>query len=271
MRNEIATALRRGVPLVPVLLGGARLPDEQAMPDDLRGLSKQQKADVADTDWHHHVDQLIDDLARQVRLERKDAGDLDRVILGIDGLSSLVQRDPGVAATVGRSKEVIENTYRQVERLELFKSIHDSLHTIELECLRPLQATAGIGSARPFKFVFDKEARRIRKALDSNHLNPALKDEIADALAGVDEAFQAAKDAPGEASATRLAGELNALISGPPTRLDVAISDAARDLSLERLVGLMDGCAPCWARVLTRQRCPASSRASRPCAVCATS
>ena len=42
VRNEIATALRRGVPLVPVLLGGARLPDELAMPDDLRGLSKRQ-------------------------------------------------------------------------------------------------------------------------------------------------------------------------------------------------------------------------------------
>ena len=240
VRNEIATALRRGVPLVPVLLGGAQLPDEQAMPDDLRGLLKQQKADVADTDWHHHVAQLIADLASQARLDLMDVGDLDRVILGIDGLSSLVKRDQGVAAIVGRSKEVIENTYRQVERLELFKSIHDSLHTIELECLRPLLATAGVGSGRPFKFVFDKEARRIRKALESNHLNPALKDEIADALASVDEAFQATKDAPGEASAARIAGELNALVSGPPTRLDVAISDAARDLSLERLVGLMD-------------------------------
>jgi hypothetical protein len=37
----------------------------------------------------------------------------------------------------------------------------------------------------------------------------------------------------------RLLGELNTLISGPPTRLDVAISDAAGDVDLDRLVDLM--------------------------------
>ena len=100
---------------------------------------------------------------------------------------------------------------------------------------------------------------------------PALKDEIADALAAVDEAFQAAKDAPGEASATRLAGELNALISGPPTRLDVAISDAARDLSLERLVGLMDEVRAILGVDAQDARSRASCRGSKPCIGCATS
>src|SRR4029453_652595 len=39
VRREIATCLRRGVPVVPVLLGNSGFPDEQALPDDLRPLS----------------------------------------------------------------------------------------------------------------------------------------------------------------------------------------------------------------------------------------
>jgi len=48
VRNEIATALRRGVPLVPVLLGGAQLPDEQAMPEwaDVRGHAEETVVDA---------------------------------------------------------------------------------------------------------------------------------------------------------------------------------------------------------------------------------
>jgi TIR domain len=242
VRNEIATCLRRGVPVVPVLLGGAGMPDPQALPEDLRPLCGQQKADVTDTDWHHHVALLIKDLVRQTGVElvrEPEADDVESANTGIRLLSDLIAGNRAVADAVGRSKEVIENTYRLVDRLEQFKSIHDALHTIEFECLRPLQIAAATSRVRPFRIRFATEARRIHDCLARGDLNPVLQDDLVDALGSTETSFQAAVDVPGDASFTRLLGELNTLVSGLPTRLDAGISDTARELNLDRLVDLM--------------------------------
>jgi hypothetical protein len=242
VRREIATCLQRGVPVVPVLFGGIGMPPENDLPEDLRPLSKRQKADVADTDWHHHLGLLIADLARltSLKLVRPPSeDDVESVNTGIRLLSNLVASNRAVADAVMRSREVIENTYRQVGRLEIFKSIHDSLHTIEFDCLRPLQAAPTAG-ARPYRIRFMTAASRIRDCLKRNEINPALQDDLTDALAATEEAFQGAVGAPGDAAAAaRLLGELNTLVSGLPSRLDVGISDAAHELNLDRLVTLM--------------------------------
>jgi TIR domain len=39
VRVEIATALKRGIPVIPVLLEGARIPKANELPDDLKELS----------------------------------------------------------------------------------------------------------------------------------------------------------------------------------------------------------------------------------------
>jgi hypothetical protein len=44
---------------------------------------------------------------------------------------------------------------------------------------------------------------------------------------------------PGNDATAQLLGELNTLVSGVPSRLDVGISEAAHELSLDRLVTLM--------------------------------
>jgi hypothetical protein len=242
VRHEISACLQRGIPVVPVLLGGAGLPDEHALPDELRPLTKRQKADVSDSDWHHHVTLLVRDLASQTGLKllnQPEEDDVESASTGIRLLSDLIARNRTVADAVGRSKEVIENTYRHMDRLGLFKSIHDALHTIEFECLRPLQAAAAASRVRPFRVRFAAEARRICSSLERHVLNPALEDDLADALDATEAAFQTAVDAPGDQATARLLGELNTLVSGLPTRLDAGISDAARELNLDRLVELM--------------------------------
>ncbi len=241
VRREIAVCLQRGVPVVPVLLGGATLPAELHLPDDLQPLSKRQGAVVSDTDWHHHVGELVKDLVRQTPLTLVHApgeDDVESANTGIRLLSDLISGNRAVADAVGRSKEVIENTYRQVGRLELFKTLHDALHTIEFECLRPLQASA-TNRVRPFRVRFATEARRIRECLTRGDLNPALQDDITDALDAADAAFETAVAAPDDGATARLVGELSTMVSRLPTRLDSGISDAARDLSLDRLVELM--------------------------------
>jgi hypothetical protein len=59
VRIEVATALSRGKPVIPVLVGGARMPDEAALPADLKPLTDQQAVELTDRRWHHDMQQLL--------------------------------------------------------------------------------------------------------------------------------------------------------------------------------------------------------------------
>ncbi|MEX5220015.1 MAG: toll/interleukin-1 receptor domain-containing protein [Nitrospira sp.] len=59
VRVEIATALRRTKPVVPVLVGGARMPLESALPKDLRPLTQRQAVELADHRWRDDMQHLL--------------------------------------------------------------------------------------------------------------------------------------------------------------------------------------------------------------------
>ena len=60
VRIEIETALQRDRLVIPVLVGGARLPDETALPEGLKALAYRQSAQVrCDPDFHRDMDRLI--------------------------------------------------------------------------------------------------------------------------------------------------------------------------------------------------------------------
>ena len=58
IRIEIATALRRGIRVIPVLVEGAPPPDEADLPDDLKPLARRQALTVADERWDYDMGQL---------------------------------------------------------------------------------------------------------------------------------------------------------------------------------------------------------------------
>lgn len=58
IRIEIATALKRGIRVIPVLVEGAPPPDEADLPDDLKPLARRQALSVADERWEYDVGQL---------------------------------------------------------------------------------------------------------------------------------------------------------------------------------------------------------------------
>jgi hypothetical protein len=239
VRNEISTALRhdRNIPVMPVLLGGAPFPGEAELPEDLRALLKRQKAEVTDTRWDYDIGELIKDLIKLTSLRPLD--DVVSANTGIRLLKDLITEKPLVADAVSRSKEVIENTYSQVGKLVLFKVIHDSLHTIEADCLRPIQAGGSTGRLRPFKIRFAGEARRIQEAIQEKEWNSALRDDLADRLDSATAALETAVEAPSEASYGRVVGELSGFLSGMSPQLDVGIAEAAAGLNLDRLLELM--------------------------------
>jgi len=59
VRVEVATALRRGIPVFPVLVGGASMPQAKQLPGELSELVARQALEIDDARFHQDVDRLI--------------------------------------------------------------------------------------------------------------------------------------------------------------------------------------------------------------------
>ena len=59
VRHEIAAALARGVPLIPLLLGGARMPKADELPEEIRDLAFRQALELSDDRWDYDVERLV--------------------------------------------------------------------------------------------------------------------------------------------------------------------------------------------------------------------
>jgi hypothetical protein len=66
VRLEIAAALRRDIPVVPVLVRGARMPRHDRLPDDLQELAFRNATELTHARWRSDVRHLIDALAPYV-------------------------------------------------------------------------------------------------------------------------------------------------------------------------------------------------------------
>ncbi len=238
VRNEIATALRRNIPIFPVLFGNASRPTEAELPGDIRLLTTKQDAQVGDGQrWAFDVDQLINDIVRLTQLKRTD--NVASAKTGIELLKDLMVSMPAVADTVSRSKEVIENTYQQIRKLELFKKLHDALHAIEFKCLVPLQAAGSKGQLLRCEEKFIRIAGQIQQASENSDLDSNLRDELDFQLRLTADAFKEAMGTAGGFSYGLVENRLKDLLSDLPTPLNSGISAAAKQMNLTRLIELM--------------------------------
>lgn len=67
VRREIASALDRSMRIVPVLVGGARMPREDELPDPLKALARRNAASIDDAKFERDFDLLVDDLLGRSR------------------------------------------------------------------------------------------------------------------------------------------------------------------------------------------------------------
>jgi sulfatase modifying factor 1 len=77
VRIEILSALARGIPVIPVLVGGARVPTERELPEGLKDLAYRHAAEVrGGRDFKDHVARLIRGLEQLLRVpQERSAGD----------------------------------------------------------------------------------------------------------------------------------------------------------------------------------------------------
>lgn len=66
VRREVATALARGVPVIPLLLEGARIPPATELPPELRPLLRHQALELSETRWDFDVGRLVAAIDRQL-------------------------------------------------------------------------------------------------------------------------------------------------------------------------------------------------------------
>lgn len=66
VRLEVAAALQRAVAVIPVLVGGARMPSADELPEDLQPLALRNAVELSDTRFHRDADALIEAAQRHV-------------------------------------------------------------------------------------------------------------------------------------------------------------------------------------------------------------
>jgi hypothetical protein len=59
VRQEIAAALKRNIPVTPVLLRGAKMPAQERLPDDLKDLAYRNGFELSHTRWESDVREMV--------------------------------------------------------------------------------------------------------------------------------------------------------------------------------------------------------------------
>ena len=237
VENEISTAIKRNILIVPVLLGDAKLPEESDLSVGLKALLEQQAMILHDDSWNEGINSLVDAITSKVPVLGLVSDDMASAIGGIGLLKELIREDPAVAESVTRSKEVISNTYRQLSELANLKKIHDALHQIEFLCLHPLQNSCRIGRLCCMQYM--SHHNEVVATVEKVNLNDVLKEEILDQMKEVEMALQDAMTKKEAWAVDRALAELNTLIAGVPPRIDTSIVNTAANLNLPRLIALM--------------------------------
>lgn len=80
IRQEIAAALKRSIPVIPVLLQGAQMPSAERLPDDVKDLVYRNGFELGDSTWESDVNEMF----RRLEVDSKSA-DSPRRPDGIDG------------------------------------------------------------------------------------------------------------------------------------------------------------------------------------------
>jgi hypothetical protein len=75
VRLEIEAALKRKIPVIPVLVDGAKMPGQSELPESISGLADRQAVELSDARWAHDVGRLLEILRKrsETTAKRKEA------------------------------------------------------------------------------------------------------------------------------------------------------------------------------------------------------
>jgi hypothetical protein len=114
VRLEIASALRRDIPVVPVLVRGARMPRADQLPADLQELAYRNAVELTHARWKSDVQVLIQALRPHMKASEEEVSPQ-----GDSGLAAGLTQKAVVGATppanaIGIEKAVLERVSREL-------------------------------------------------------------------------------------------------------------------------------------------------------------
>ena len=96
VRQEIAAALRRNIPVTPVLVQGAQMPAPEQLPDDLKDLAYRNAFELSHTRWESDVAEMI----KRLGLRKADAQESRPTVAATGRADSPVVTGSGGGAAV---------------------------------------------------------------------------------------------------------------------------------------------------------------------------
>jgi hypothetical protein len=110
VRREIASALRRDITVIPVLVEGAAMPAPADLPDELKDLSRRNAQEISDTRWGYDVGQLIKELEKHCEVGglKGVARGRRKVLLGAGVAALVAAASFGLYLSSGRGEKVGE-------------------------------------------------------------------------------------------------------------------------------------------------------------------
>ena len=138
VRIEIEAALAKDIPVIPVLINGARMPKPQELPETMQDFAFRQSTEIdMRRDFHSHMDRLIrvmDQLLRmngskdsgealheeEIELDEAEGGSAEESVEQEMDLSDSAVTEAPPAKRLGRKRSTAERVARGVFFLSLF-------------------------------------------------------------------------------------------------------------------------------------------------------
>jgi hypothetical protein len=167
----------------------------------------------------------------------------------VEGIRSLRQRlqDPAIRAIVVASRDDLSNVDEKIERLEIYKSLHDALHHVQVQYYRGVVDTSRkLASDPTAPYTLDEyvtgietltvQARtaavQLKKDEDRAEEQRWIKNMDGDVIAPLRVAIRTRADMPARTGAVRL----KLLLNLESARINRLLVETARSLPLHRLI-----------------------------------
>jgi hypothetical protein len=123
VRREVVGALARGVLFIPVLLGGARMPKADELPEEIRDLAFRQAIELSDARWDYDVGRLL----KLIRARTGRHGPAPLFERAAAALRRLLGTWPGRAAAAVVAVAAVYLTFAALARFAIWYESHRDL------------------------------------------------------------------------------------------------------------------------------------------------
>lgn len=230
VRREVGTALARRIEIRPVLLAPKSQPQAAELPAELSALAELQSLRLLADAWPEGLVKLQLAVARAVPFDAFEVATREvREVL----------RQPHVLRLAGRAGEDwrgrVVAISEQIGRLVARKQIHDQLHLLENDVLRPLLTVGSRDHLDEGQRIVIDVQRAVDRHLASGALGQSVNLGLKARLAWVARAMEAAVAEPAEERVQAVVAALKQVLSGSLTAVNQAIGMAAQELRLDEL------------------------------------